>query len=69
MITKKKIAFPEDDELSSKNDSFVDFTADVISGKTHIVKINSAQHKLGIINDGLLTITGFVESEDIRKVK
>jgi hypothetical protein len=55
-MAKKKIALPEDNEIISKKDSFSNFVDDVVAGKTDIIKTNSAQHKLELIKDELLSL-------------
>jgi len=55
-MAKRKTVLPNDESIISKKDSFSSFVDDVIAGKTDIVRNNSAQYKLTLIKDELLSL-------------
>jgi len=55
-MAKRKTELPDDEKILEKKKSFSSFVDDVIDGKTDIIKKNTAQHKLELIKDELLSL-------------
>lgn len=55
-MAKRKTELPDDKKIIEKKKSFSSFVDDVIEGKTDIIKKNTAQHKLELIKDELLSL-------------